>query len=250
MVKHGALSKSHVYHLLRPNNARVRHAAFTLLERSNPRLRTNSELFVEVTGFIWAANPSYDVYNEFTNRHFQASYKVHELISARVKIEKQNKQSGAADDLTANTCRRKSARHFITIFWAVISDFGPNYSAKDNGRFILKAMAVRHLVPRTQSSLFRSQRQIEVENLFLRHQLNIAVRRCPASVSNEQMRPSPAGSGYGRGGAVDHRRVSGGPSDGAPARIRVRMPFDVMRQSSFSSISRFVEQASWRGSEP
>jgi hypothetical protein len=77
MVKHGALSKSHVYHLLRSNNARVRHAAFTLLERSNPRLRTNSELFVEVTRFIWAANPSYDVYNEFTKpcargRVFQA----------------------------------------------------------------------------------------------------------------------------------------------------------------------------------
>jgi hypothetical protein len=67
----------------------------------------------------------------------------------------------------------------MTIFWALISDFGPNYSAKDNGGFILKAMAVRHLVSRTQSSLFRSQRQIEVENLFLRHQLNIAVRRAP-----------------------------------------------------------------------
>jgi hypothetical protein len=66
MVKHGALSKSHVYHLLRSKDARVRHAAFTLLERSNPRLRTNSELFVEITRFIWDANPSYDVYQEFT----------------------------------------------------------------------------------------------------------------------------------------------------------------------------------------
>jgi hypothetical protein len=103
MVKHGALSKLHVYHLLRSNDARVRHAAFTLLERSNPRLRTNSELFIEITRFIWDANPSYDVYNEFTKRHFQAGYKVHELISARIKIENQNKQSGAADDLTDNT---------------------------------------------------------------------------------------------------------------------------------------------------
>jgi hypothetical protein len=102
MVKHGALSKSHVYQLLRSNDARVRRAAFTLLERSNPRLRTNSKLFVEITRFIWDANPSYDVYHEFTKRHFQASYKVHELISARLKIEKQNKQSGAADDLTDN----------------------------------------------------------------------------------------------------------------------------------------------------
>ena len=87
MVKHGALSKSHVYRLLRSKDARVRRAAFTLLESSNPRLKTNSELFVEITRFIWDANPSYDVYQEFTKRHFQVGYKVHELISARMKIE-------------------------------------------------------------------------------------------------------------------------------------------------------------------
>ena len=100
MVRHGALSKSHVYHLLRSKDARVRHAAFTLLERSNPTLRRDSQLFVEITRFIWDADPSYDLYNEFTKRHFEANYKVHELISARLKIEEQNKQSGAADDLT------------------------------------------------------------------------------------------------------------------------------------------------------
>src|SRR6201981_1181562 len=71
MVKHGALSKSHVYKLLRSKDARVRRAAFTLLEASNPRLRRNSELFIAITRFIWDANPSYDVYQEFTNRHFQ-----------------------------------------------------------------------------------------------------------------------------------------------------------------------------------
>src|SRR5262249_53648956 len=80
-----------------------RRAAFTLLERSNPRLGTNSELFVEITRFIWDANPRCDVYQEFTKRHFQASYKVHELISARIKTEKQNKQSAVTDDLTDNT---------------------------------------------------------------------------------------------------------------------------------------------------
>ena len=84
MVKHGALSKSHVYKLLRSKDARVRRAAFTLLETSNPRLRRNSELFIEITRFIWDANPSYDVYREFTKRHFQARYKVHELIGARL----------------------------------------------------------------------------------------------------------------------------------------------------------------------
>ena len=103
MVKHGALSKSHVHQLLRSKDARVRRAAFTLLEMSNPRLRRNSELFIAITRFIWDANPSYDVYQEFTKRHFQGRYKVHELISARLKIEKQKKQSAAADHLT-NTC--------------------------------------------------------------------------------------------------------------------------------------------------
>jgi hypothetical protein len=102
MVKHGALSKSHVYNLLRSKDARVRRAAFTLLETSNPRLRRNSELFIEVTRFIWDANPSYDIYQEFTKRHFQARYKVHELIGARLKMEKQKNQSAAADHVTDN----------------------------------------------------------------------------------------------------------------------------------------------------
>ena len=102
MVKHGALSKSHVYQLLRSKDARVRRAAFTLLETSNPRLRTSSELFVEITRFIWDANPSCEVYQEFTKRHFQTPHKVHELISARLKIEKQNKLSDVADDVTDN----------------------------------------------------------------------------------------------------------------------------------------------------
>jgi hypothetical protein len=107
MVKHGALSKSHVYNLLRSKDARVRGAAFTLLETSNPRLRRNSELFIEVTRFIWDANPSYDIYQEFTKRHFQARYKVHELIGARLKIEKQKNQSAAADHVTDNACHRE-----------------------------------------------------------------------------------------------------------------------------------------------
>jgi len=106
MVKHGALSKSHVYHLIRSKDARVRGAAFTLLEISNPRLRTNSEVFAEVTRFIWDANPSYDVYHEFAKRQFQFNYKVHELISARLKIERQGKQNAAGGDPTDN------ARHF------------------------------------------------------------------------------------------------------------------------------------------
>jgi hypothetical protein len=103
MVKHGALSKSHVYQLLRSNDPRVRRAAFTLLERSNPRLGINSELFVEIARFIWDANPSYDVYREFTKRHFQAGYRVHELISARIRMEKQSSQAATAEDLSNNT---------------------------------------------------------------------------------------------------------------------------------------------------
>jgi hypothetical protein len=115
MVKHGALLKSHVYQLLRSKDARVRRAAFILLETSNPKLRRSSELFIEITRFIWDANPSYDVYQEFTKRHFQVGYKVHELISARLKIEKQKKQSAAADDLTDNT-RRYEGGFFKRLF--------------------------------------------------------------------------------------------------------------------------------------
>ena len=115
MVKHGALSKSHVYKLLRSKDARVRRAAFTLLETSNPRLRRNSELFIEITRFIWDANPSYEVYQEFTKRHFQARYKVHELIGARLKIEKQNEQRAAADPVTDNT-RHSEGGFFMRLF--------------------------------------------------------------------------------------------------------------------------------------
>src|SRR5258708_27050490 len=115
MVKHGALSKSHVYQLLRSKDARVRRAAFTLLETSNPRLRISSELFVEITRFIWDANPSYAVYHEFTKRHFQVRFKVHELISARLKIENQKNQSAAADLLTDNT-RRYDGGFFKRLF--------------------------------------------------------------------------------------------------------------------------------------
>ena len=115
MVKHGALSKSHVYKLLRSKDARVRRAAFTLLETSNPRLRRNCELFIEITRFIWDANPGYDVYQEFTKRHFQARYKVHELIGARLKIEKQKQQSAAAEELTDNA-RRCEGGFFQRLF--------------------------------------------------------------------------------------------------------------------------------------
>jgi hypothetical protein len=100
MVKHGAISKSHVYQLLGSKDAPVRRAAFILLETSNPTLRRNSEVFPEIIRFIWDANPSYDVYREFSKRHLVVPYRVHELISARLKIEKRERQSAAADQRT------------------------------------------------------------------------------------------------------------------------------------------------------
>jgi hypothetical protein len=96
MVKHGALSRSHVYDMLVSKDARVRRAAFTLLEASNPALRRNSEFFIEIIRFIWDANPSYEVYREFSKRHLVVPYKVHELISARLKIERQEKHTAPA----------------------------------------------------------------------------------------------------------------------------------------------------------
>src|SRR6266849_9983184 len=100
MVKHGAISRAHVYRLLGSKDARVRRAAFTLLEASNPRLRKDGELFIEIIRFIWDANPSYDVYREFSKRHLFVGYRVHELISARLKIEKREQQSAPTDQRT------------------------------------------------------------------------------------------------------------------------------------------------------
>jgi hypothetical protein len=95
MVKHGALSRSHVRDMLGSKDERVRRAAFTLLEASNPTLRRDSELFMEVVRFIWNANPSYDVYREFSERHLFVPYKVHELIGARLEIEKRQRLAAA-----------------------------------------------------------------------------------------------------------------------------------------------------------
>jgi hypothetical protein len=46
--------------------------------------------------FIWDANPSYDVYREFSQRHLYVPYKVHELIAARLKAEKRRQQRAPA----------------------------------------------------------------------------------------------------------------------------------------------------------
>jgi hypothetical protein len=115
MVKHGALSKSHVHQMLASKDARVRRAAYTLLEASNPTLRRNSELFLEIIRFIWEANPSYDVYREFNKRHLLVPYKVHELISARLKLEKQEQQWAAASQRAAET-RRYEGGFFKRLF--------------------------------------------------------------------------------------------------------------------------------------
>jgi hypothetical protein len=108
MVAHGALSKSHVYRMLGSNDPRVRRAAFTLLEASNPTLRRNSELLIEIIRFIWDANPSYDVYREFSKRHLLVPPKVHELIGARLKMERREQQSAPTDQRTEDTRECKS----------------------------------------------------------------------------------------------------------------------------------------------
>jgi hypothetical protein len=115
MVKHGALSKSHVHQMLASKDARVRRAAYTLLEASNPGLRRNSELFLEIIRFIWEANPSYDIYREFNKRHLIVPYKVHELISARLRVEKQEQKRAAADQ-HADEVRRHEEGFFRRLF--------------------------------------------------------------------------------------------------------------------------------------
>ena len=115
MVNHGALSQSRVYELLCSKDERVRRAAFILLETSNPTLRRNSEVFLEIIRFIWNANPNYDVYREFSKRHLLVPYKVHELISARLKIEKREQQSARLDQRTEPR-RQRQGGFFARLF--------------------------------------------------------------------------------------------------------------------------------------
>ena len=126
MVEHGA-SKSHVYRMLGSKDARVRRAAFTLLEASNPTLRRNSELLIEIIRFIWDANPSYDVYREFSNRHLFVAHKVHELIGARLKIQRREQQSDPTDQHAEDTRQYKSG-FFKRLFRRRRIPPGPIYS--------------------------------------------------------------------------------------------------------------------------
>ncbi len=128
MVKHGAISRAHVYRMLSSKDARVRRAAFTLLEASNPRLRRNSDLFMEIVRFIWDANPSYDVYREFSKRHLFVRYKVHELISARLKIEKREQQRAPTGQRTEDTRqggffnRLRNQKTRVSAFCGIMTD--------------------------------------------------------------------------------------------------------------------------------
>jgi hypothetical protein len=49
-------------------------------------------------------------------------------------------------------------------------------------------LAILHLLGTFVANLFKSRRRLEVENLFLRHQLNIALRRAPHRLSWERPR--------------------------------------------------------------
>ena len=119
MVKHGDLSRAHVCDMLRSTDARVRRAAFILLEETNSTLRRDGALFMEIVQFIWHANPCYDVYREFSERHlFVRRHKVHELILARLKQEKRKQQSGACPQRRPEAAqqRRSFSRYVRALF--------------------------------------------------------------------------------------------------------------------------------------
>jgi hypothetical protein len=50
-------------------------------------------------------------------------------------------------------------------------------------------LAMLHLLGTHVANLFKSRRRLEVENLFLRHQLNITLRRLPHRL---RLRDAPA----------------------------------------------------------
>jgi len=103
--------------MLRSKDIRVRRAAFTLLEASNPRLRQDSALFMEIVQFIWDANPSYDVYQEFSKRHlFVRRHKVHELILARLERERRAQESATPVQRLVEPVRQSAPGFFQRLF--------------------------------------------------------------------------------------------------------------------------------------
>jgi hypothetical protein len=53
-------------------------------------------------------------------------------------------------------------------------------------------LAILHMLVMFVADLFKSQRRLEAENLFLRHQLNIALRQGPV-VPENSIRPESRG---------------------------------------------------------
>jgi hypothetical protein len=51
-------------------------------------------------------------------------------------------------------------------------------------------LAILRMLTTFAANLFKSRRQLEVENLFLRHQLNVALRRISGLLALEISRPS------------------------------------------------------------
>jgi hypothetical protein len=137
MVKHGALSKSHVHQMLASKDARVRRAAYTLLEASNPTLRRNSELFLEIIRFIWEANPSYDVYREFNKRHLLVPYKVHELISGPPPISAPPRRAGTRADFSNDCLGAASQRFDARVPWTTAPGPIPRDPHKSETRTML-----------------------------------------------------------------------------------------------------------------
>jgi hypothetical protein len=91
--------------MLSSTDARVRGAAFALLEASNPGLRRDRGLFMEIVRFIWDANPTYEVYREFSRRHLFACYKVHEIVLARQRLEKQRRGNATPHQASGSDAR-------------------------------------------------------------------------------------------------------------------------------------------------
>jgi hypothetical protein len=76
--------------------------------------------------------------------------------------------------------------------------------------------AIIHLLATFIADLFKSRRRLEVENLFLRHQLNIALRRAPPPSQGWRLFRERQLS------ILDRRR---GPSMNACLHRKARLPF-------------------------
>ena len=118
----------------------------------------------------------------FCEEQLLAGYQLSDIAG----MPKATRRSNVVVSNLSPNSRSRLGRQFMDQLWPVVpknrirtDSRGEAESAHPPGRLL----AILHLLGTFVVNLFRSRRRIEVENLFLRHQLNIALRRTTPSAA-------------------------------------------------------------------